>query len=195
MNAPRPPSRWGKVLLLAMLIGVLTLAGAGVGGFLITNSAGARTGPGECGGSGSGCIPTLPYESVEAVLTEQGFACQDEANPYSDALATLDCELMLAYVELDVSLSLNSGHIQGYYGTLTITHNDLSVGSPIDEAFLTWLAALPFGADAEAKQAAENWIAKNLSEPQERAEVTIRGYTYVLEHHSMGMRLYVNGRG
>ena len=72
---PRPPSRWGKVMLLALLVGVLTLAGSGVGMFLLANRSGPETGPGRCSSNYFGCIPTLPFESVQAVLTENGFAC------------------------------------------------------------------------------------------------------------------------
>lgn len=192
-TGPRPPSRWGKVLLLALLVGVVTLAGAGVGGFLITDRLAARTGPGDCGGGSSGCIPTLPYESVQAVLDERGFACRDEANPYGEALRTVDCQLIVGYVEFDVTLNVNSGHIRGYHAAVTFMRDGLSLGAA-SEALLTWLVGLPFGADPETGQVAHDWIARNLSEPRERARVNIQGYEYLLEQDEMGLWLYVDGR-
>ncbi len=178
-------------MLLALLVGVLTLAGSGVGMFLLANRSGPETGPGRCSSNYFGCIPTLPFESVQAVLTENGFACN--ADQYGGESTSVLCELEAGYTEFRVTFDLYNDRIRSYYGYL-VTQQDVPQPSESAQAFLIWLAGLPFGADPEALRVAQDWVAGHIGE-EERAEVVIRGYSFSLEQSDVIVTLSVDGRG
>lgn len=190
-GAPRPPSRWGKVLLVSLLAGVLALAGAGFGGFMIVDNLGAETGPGQCGGGRQGCIPTLPAEAVIEVISDRGFACGGDTNQFDDTKQTMNCNITLGDYEYRLFLSVDHGHIE-YYNADVFLREGTTL-SPSGEAYLNWAGIIPFGADPAAEQAALEWLAEHLGGPEEEAEARIRGYRYQLEQSDLVVRLNVHG--
>ncbi|GAB3151451.1 hypothetical protein GCM10027290_40710 [Micromonospora sonneratiae] len=162
-NVERRGLSWGRLVLVAAMIGLVSLLGAGAGTFLLARNAELAEFTARCGTIR--CIPISPSVLVDA-LKQKGFTCEEQYGDWR-------CQLRIAGTEFEA-----------YFGAHENLINDLSASVRSDEeekipaatkSFLLWIGSLPFGGDPVTVEEVRGWLTQRF-ESGDKAMATIGSY-------------------
>lgn len=176
---------WRRTILVAPLVAAMVLVGAGGAGFAAGRVLAGGGDPVRCATWESEmCIPGLDIDAVLSTLTQRGFECE------SHTCTLAEYRAMFAVANGQVhSLSASVSAVPG--GSLT----------PHQEAYLSWMAVLPFAGQPESAEVASRWLSEQLASdidggPQcirpDRARcIDIEGYDYSLDRGAGRLELEI----
>lgn len=183
-SSPTPAASSGRRSLrwvvVAVVLGVVALLGAGIGTYLgVSNHRSNLPGPADCGRGR--CIPTLKAADVRAALEDRGFQCESDSSWM--------CQLEVGVTDYSVYLTVTGDHISDLYAT--VFYPEDVTPSATSLSYLVWLAQLPYANDPEFMSDIRNWIEQKVSEGTENARANIGGYGYELNVKQQGLDLSV----
>jgi hypothetical protein len=177
------PRDWGRTWLIAIVAGVLALAGGGSAAFAYARWTGDSSfGPVECGDFN--CMRGVEAKGVVAELEDRGFSCEESQE--AGYLST-QCELAVGDNRYRAGVTDRDGLVEQL--DVSVSYHD---GLPISRrnlGFLTWCAVLAFETDPQADTTARRWFADRMHAGPSGTvdqEVKIRGYRYAYRSSRAG---------
>lgn len=187
-QTPPPPPRgtpeqgrsgMGKVLLVALLIGLVVAALSGTGAFL--GARGVTGGDATTRCDGNLCFSSFEVDDVSGFLTSHGFTCQTGR----------ECDLWTGSARYEVRLVGGDGQRSRRYEASVSYAPGVAMPEPGEE-FLAWFAALPFGAGAAEVSVVQDWLAQNRQDGGDHATRTdVGGLEFSLVHRE-GVDMWVS---
>lgn len=180
-----------RVLLAAVLAGLLALAGSGTGAFLVAGSLAGGSGGGVACSDGSSlrCLP-VKLDAVVKVLESNGYSCKSDRSSPS-------CDLAVGVTGYSVIMESPS---TGGSGGVNLESFLLDVSFPKGSqpgkgamACLKWFASIPFAGDKATAAATTSWLTREVN-GHANQKATINGYRYQIDASRPGfIRLEAQG--
>ncbi|MFG1777725.1 hypothetical protein ACGFIR_14495 [Micromonospora sp. NPDC049051] len=182
----RRAASWRRLALVAGVVGLVALLGAGAGGYAVARNSelGAQTA--RCGGGR--CIPGLSPAMLTDALTQKGFTCEERGHGVST------CELGIAGAEFTTYVDSHENLITNLSGSVRSDYGDKVPATT--RSFLTWLGSIPVSHDPVTVGEVRGWLDQRL-DGGESAKATIGAYRYELTaagKESLRLRVWV-GQG
>lgn len=170
------PHGWRQTLLVALLVAALALVGAGGAGFAAGQVLTRDDGPVRCTSwNTSRCMPGLDLDATLATLAERGFECERREWPEDWASLGSTESDRCSLAEYRTTFASLKGQVNSLSASVPVLP-DVSL-TPHQEAFLSWVAVLPFAGRPASAEAASSWLSEQLASGVD-IDTNIDGYDY-----------------
>ncbi|NBE79569.1 hypothetical protein [Micromonospora rubida] len=172
-----------RLVLVAAVVGLVALLGAGAGGYAIARDSKLGEQTASCGNSR--CFPGITPAMVVEALTRKGFACEEERR------GDWTCRLTIAGAEFRAYVESYEGLISDFSGSVHPGYEDEVPA--MTRSFLGWLGSIPVAHDPVLAGEVRGWLDQHFEGGAE-ARATIGHYRYELnaeEKANIDLRVWV----
>ncbi|GAB2943813.1 hypothetical protein GCM10027280_35600 [Micromonospora polyrhachis] len=172
---------WGRLFLIAALVGLVSLLGAGAGTYALARNAELGEYTARCGSIR--CIPLRPSTLIDA-LKAKGFTCEEQDG-------TWRCRLTIAGTEFETYIDGHENLISDF--SASVRSDEEETIPAATKSFLLWMGSLPFGDDPATAEEVRGWLNQRF-DSGEQSMATIGSYNCELtaeQKRNLRLRIWV----